>query len=250
LSAAPQPRRHFWRAVGIVVLGLLAMALGAMVGSGSALQNYVDYSQPCEIPAGSAVTQTISFPNNQPDHPGNSTVTATLPSSSRYARVLAGLSGPRKERLVALQCVFGTVPTSPADITQKGNVTSFTTRTDYIAYGILDPPSVVADGLRLTAPTYVFPGSYGWPAGTKVTLQVKAPGRQIMYSQPPLQRDAGMLTWTWALTKADVSGGNRPNPVSITVPLGIGEHVTALTQRLIHGHDHQASCATSPLVRA
>jgi hypothetical protein len=228
MSAPPRPRRHFWRAVGIAILGLLAVLLGAKVGSGSAFYNYSDFkAKDCKPPANSTVTQVIDFPKNQPDRSAHSTVTVTLPSSHEYAMVLAGQTAPKKERLRLLQCIFGQVPTSLPDITQKGETTSFTIRSDFIAYGMVEPPSVTDEGLQFTARTYSdLPEAGGWPEGTKFTLKVKAPGRHVIYSQAPSQRDTGMLTWTWPLTSFD-SGLHH---ITITVPLGVGEHITALLQ--------------------
>src|SRR5262249_39166716 len=148
----------------------------------------------------------------------------------RYASVLAGQASPEKERLTALQCLFRGMPPSQPDITQKGQTTSFTIRTDYIAFGMVDPPSVNADGLQLTARIYSYgPGSGSWPGGTKIILKVKAPSRHVTYSKPPSQRDAGTLTWTWTLTSSDTNA-NGDKPVTITVPLGAGERLTALLQ--------------------
>ena len=121
-------------------------------------------------------------------------------------------------------------------------------RTNYITYSILDPLSVAGDGLQLTAQTYATNTLLDWPAGTKVVLQVQASGRQLTYSTPPSHRDAKMLTWSWTL--AHYSGfpdyppiflvlpdnpsnfitGVRPKPISVTVPLGPGEHLAALVQ--------------------
>src|SRR6266513_2012519 len=104
MSAPPRPRRHFWRAVGIATLGLLAVLLGVKVGSGSALYNYSDFKgSDCKPPANSTITQVIDFPKNHPDRSAQSTVTVTLPTSSDYAMVLAGQTAPKKERLRLLQ---------------------------------------------------------------------------------------------------------------------------------------------------
>ena len=205
------------------------MWLGAMVGTGSTLYYYPDLQDACKLPAGSSITQVIDFPNNQPDRSANNIITVALPSSSRYASVLAGQSSPKKERLTDLQCLFGSIPMSPTDITQKDRTTSFKIRTDYIAFGVVDTPSVTAEGLQFTARTYAEPPEFhhGWPEGTKITLAIKAPGRHLIYSRPPSQRDADILTWAWTLTSPKTSA-NGPQRVTITVPLGNGEHTTAL----------------------
>ena len=230
MSTAPRPRKHFWRAMGIATLGLLAVLLGAKVGSGSALYYYSDFKEKdCKPPANSTITQVIDFPKNQPDRSAHSTVTVTLPSSNEYAMELAGQNAPRKERLRLLQCIFGQVPTSLPDITQKDRTTSFTIQTDYIAFAVVDRQSVTDEGLQFTARTYSYGSEAGgWPEGTMVTLKVKAPARHVLYSQAPSQRDSGMLTWTWPLASFDSESGLQH--ITITVPLGGGEHITALLQ--------------------
>lgn len=182
------PKRHFWRAAGIAlgipVLGLLATWLGVMVGSGSPATD-PDSSQVCDLPASTTVTQVISFPNNQPASAVQDTVTVTLPSSDQYASVLAGQSAPRNEHLAYYQCLFNYLPASPVTITQKDQTTSFAIQANYLGPGILQSPTVTAQGLQLSAPTYASsPGLDNWPEGTYVTLQVKAPGRDLVYSQP------------------------------------------------------------------
>ena len=230
VSAAPQPRRHIWRGVGIAILGLLVMVLGAMVGTGSSLDYYADFHQDCALPANSTITEVIDFPKNKPDRSVHNTVTVTLPSSNPLARMLAGQASSRKDRLRALQCIFGSVPITATDVTQKGQITSIEIGTDYIAYGFLDQPRVVSDGLQLMAPISTgASSSFGWPKDTHVTLQVKAPGRQVMYSKPPSQRDAGILTWKWTLASTD-NVNSPPKKLTVTVPLGPGEHLTALVQ--------------------
>lgn len=229
MSAVPQPKRHKWHGVGIAALGLLVMVLGAIVGTGSSLQFYPDFHEDCALPASTTILQTIEFPKNKPDSSIRNTVTVTLPSSNPFARMLAGQASSRKDRLRALQCLFGTVPTTPTDITQKDQTTSIKISADYIAYGFIGEPRVVADGLRFDAPITSTVNSFGGPKKVHATLQIKAPGRQVMYSEPPSQRDPGMLTWKWTLTSTDSLVSN-PKSLRVTVPLGPGEHLSALVQ--------------------
>jgi hypothetical protein len=205
--------------VGIAVLGLLVMGLGAMVGTGSSLDFYPDFHEDCALPASTIIMQAIEFPKNQPDRSVHNTVTVTLPSSNPFASMFAGQAASEKDRLRALQCLFGTVPTTPTDITQKGQTTSIKINTNYIAYGFIDQPRVVADSLQFAAPiSSGSPISLGGPKKVHVTFQVKAPGRQIMYSKPPSQREAGKLTWAWTLTSTD-EANSSPKNLTVTVPL-------------------------------
>ena len=50
-----------------------------------------------------------------------------------------------------------------------------------------------------------------------------------MYSQPPSQRDAGVQAWTWTLASPEANR-SRSKYVTITVPLGNGERITAFLQ--------------------
>jgi hypothetical protein len=244
LSADPSLWKRIRSELVIVGLGLVAIGLGALVGGGSSLYYYADLQQDCALPVNSSITQVIDFSNNQPDRSVDNTVTVKLPSPDWRASVLAGQSSSRKERLRALQCVFGSMPNSPADVTQKDRMTSITIHSAYIAYGFVKQPSVNEEGLKLAAPTYAdaFDGFGRWPEGTYVTLQVKAPGRHVMYSQPPAQRKPGQLTWAWTLTSTG-NVNHHAKDMTITVPLGTGEHVTAFLQYSgnLHFYRHVSS---------
>lgn len=228
-----------------------------MVGSSSPGM-VADSLSSCNLPPSTTVTQVVDFPNNQPASAVQSTLSVTLPSSNRYASVLAGQVSSKKERFTDYECLFSYAPTTPVKVTQEGQTTSFTIQTDYLAPGILQSPTVTSDGLEFSAPIYVTSSEFSiYPVGTHVTLEVNAPGRQIMYSQPPLTRGNGALIWKWALVPSpqlnlypppppfDIENGLlawesmlvtraqvSPNPkgVNITVPLGPGEHITAFLQ--------------------
>src|SRR5207248_86663 len=72
-------------------------------------RGYPDFHQDCALPASTTILQAIEFPKNKPDSSVHNTVTVTLPSSNPFARMLAGQASSRKDRLRALQCLFGTV---------------------------------------------------------------------------------------------------------------------------------------------
>ena len=255
MSVPARPKRHLGNAVAIAILGALAAWLGALVGSNS-LDAVGGSLSSCQLPASTAVTQVIDFPNNQPASAVQSTLTVTLPSSDPYATVLAGRTSSEKERSTDYQCLFGYPLTMPVKVTQQGQSTSFAVETDYLAPGILQPPTVTSDGLEFGAPIHLTDSGFSpYPAGTKMTLEVNTHGRQIMYSQPPLMRANGTLTWKWTLepnphlneypppppydpeygvlawypvliTRNQMSP--YPEALHVTVPLGVGERITAL----------------------
>lgn len=207
------------RTAVVVLLGLVSAAVGALVGTGASMDNYLRYPPDCALPAGSSVLQEVT-PTHARHQVFTSVTTVTMSAYSRYGSVLGGQDASVLERNDVLRCVFGTTTVKPTVVAQTAQTVTATVRTDYLSFQVVDGVSVSAEGARLTT------DDWRWPRGTRLALRVDAKHHELSYSRPPDEWSAGVATWSWTAPGRDSHPPSRP-AVTVHVRLGAGERLTA-----------------------